>query len=161
MTDRPWMFRLAGLLRRMPWLVTLAYYLWRWRQAKFSAGVVGVIFDDSGQLLLVHHVFHPRTPWGLPGGWVGHDETPDKTLSRELQEELELDVEVGPLLIMELSARGHMDFAYLCTARGDIGAVSRELLGYAWYDLDRVPVLYPFHSRAVQRALAMRGVEMD
>ncbi len=158
MNDRPLMHRLAMILRRMPWLVTLAYFLWRWRQAKFSAGVVAVIFDDQGRILLVHHVFHPHNPWGLPGGWVGHNEAPDTTLVRELSEELELQVEVGPLVAMQLTGRSHMDYAYLCTPKNPIGAVSRELLGYKWQDVSQLPRLYDFHYRAVQQALDVISV---
>ncbi|MCB9451667.1 MAG: NUDIX hydrolase [Anaerolineaceae bacterium] len=161
MNDRPWMHRVAAALRRMPWLVTLAYFMWRWRQAKFSAGVVGVIFDDEGRLLLVNHVFHPHNPWGLPGGWVGRSETPDITLARELMEELEMQIDVGPLVAMELTGSSHMDYAYLCTPKNRIGAVSRELLGYKWQDIAELPSLYDFHYRAVQQALGTRQTVME
>ena len=54
----------------------------------------GCCVNDADEFLLVEHVFHPRLPWGLPGGWIGFNEDPVKTVQREIQEELGLDVSV-------------------------------------------------------------------
>lgn len=143
----------AHTLRKVPWLIFPARSLWRLRQAKFSAGVVGVIFNNSGEILLVEHVFHPHTPWGLPGGWVGHREEPSDTLRRELQEELGLDVEIGPILLIALGWGNHLDIAYRCYARGKIKMLSNELLDYRWYPPSQLPELFIFHQRAVRQAL--------
>ncbi|MBZ0287924.1 MAG: NUDIX hydrolase, partial [Anaerolineae bacterium] len=88
MEDRKFWRGVAMTIRRAPWLAITARALWRIRQARFSAGVVGVVFNDAGDVLLVEHVFHPYTPWGLPGGWVDHREDPARTLEREMREEL-------------------------------------------------------------------------
>src|SRR5690349_13026959 len=96
------MRRLAAFLQKAPWLVLIARIFWRLTQPKFSAGAVGVIFDEQGRVLLVEHVFHPYAPWGLPGGWVDRHENPGQTVQRELHEELDLSVEVGPVLLVEV-----------------------------------------------------------
>lgn len=145
----------ATLLRRFPWIVALARIGWRLRQPKFTAGAVGVIFDDAGRVLLVEHVFHPYAPWGLPGGWVDRREDPRDTVQRELHEELGAAVQVGPVLAVELGFGNHLDMAYLCSLDGGINQISRELLGYAWRSVDDLPKLQSFHLLAIDRALTV------
>ena len=54
---------------------------------KQRIGVGLVVFDEQDRVLLLKHVFHPKTPWGLPGGWLGRDESPEQCALRELMEE--------------------------------------------------------------------------
>lgn len=145
--------KIATTIRRAPWIASSARILYRLRQARFSAGVVGVVFNDDQDILLVEHVFHPYHPWGLPGGWVDHREDPSSTLLREMHEELELDVEVGPVLLVRVQNENHIDMAYLCRQAGPIGALSSELLAYRWVSPSKLPRLQPFHYLAVQEAL--------
>ncbi len=147
------MRQLSVFLQKVPWTVTLARSIWRIGQPKFTAGAVGVVFNDAGYVLLVEHVFHPYAPWGLPGGWVDRNENPADTVRREMQEELQLAIEVGPILFAEINHRNHLDLAYLCTARGTIGRLSRELLSARWYDPQNLPKLQPFHARTIGQAL--------
>jgi len=157
MPDKTWLRRLSALLQRAPWLASSALRVWRLRQARFSAGVAGTVFNAEGQVLLVEHVFHPHAPWGLPGGWVDRREDPAQALRREMREELELDVTVGKVLLVELDFGNHLDLAYLCTANGSIGKLSSELLAYGWFDPAELPPLHNFHFRAIARALEMQA----
>lgn len=145
----------ATAIRRAPWLAVTARFFWRIRQARFTAGVAGVVFNESGDVLLVEHVFHPYLPWGLPGGWVDHREDPASALQREMREELELTVEIGPVLILKVDYGNHIDVAYLCYPSGTIGKLSSELLGYRWVDPTNLPQIHSFHKRAIQRALEL------
>jgi 8-oxo-dGTP diphosphatase len=147
------MHHVASLVRKAPWVVTLGRAIWRLGQAKFSAGVVGVVFDERGRVLLVEHVFHPYAPWGLPGGWVDRHENPAYTVQRELREELDLAVDIGPILKVEIDYGNHLDFAFLCYAAGPVGKLSRELLSYDWYDLNNLPRLQNFHYQAIVSAV--------
>jgi len=115
-------------------------------------GAVGVVFDGDGRVLLVEHTFHPKTPWGLPGGWVGRGENPAETVAREMMEELSLAVEVGPVIIVDMPFRNHLDLAYLCRTRDTIGTLSYEILKANWFTGDELPRLLPFHTLAIQRA---------
>ena len=155
----PFKRRLAQLLRRWPWTVDLAWPLWRLTNARFSVGVVGVVFDQKGRLLLVEHVFHPRAPWGLPGGWVGRHETPVACLRRELQEETRLEIQVGPLLLLRPGGgvHAHLDVAYLCAPRGAVGRLSGELLAYRWFAPDDLPPVPLFHRAAIEEAVRRRN----
>ena len=155
MAQKAFLRRVSTLLRKAPWMASSAMLLWRWRQARFSAGVAGVVFNLEGQVLLVEHVFHPHAPWGLPGGWVDHRESPANALRREMKEELALDVNVGPVLLVELDFGNHLDLAYLCHATSPIGRLSSELLDHGWFDTVSLPRLHKFHYYAILRAVDM------
>jgi ADP-ribose pyrophosphatase YjhB (NUDIX family) len=89
--------QLATLLRRftpLRWLLALAVRLFAPRH---YVGAAGVVFNEMGQILLIEHVFRAHFPWGLPGGWVEHGETPAETVRREVEEELGLRIEVKQL----------------------------------------------------------------
>jgi len=62
--------QVAFVVRRVPLLIKVVYYAYRFFQPKFTIGVVGLVFNAQHEILLVEHVFHPKLPWGLPGGWV-------------------------------------------------------------------------------------------
>jgi ADP-ribose pyrophosphatase YjhB (NUDIX family) len=134
----------------------IAYYAYRFIQPKYSVGVIGVVFNAEGQVLLVEHVFHPRLPWGLPGGWVGNNEDPALAVVRELREELALQVTVQRLLVLEKTEYNHLDLAFLCEAQNEVGTVSYELIGYRWHSTDTLPRLHRFHYSAIQQALQLR-----
>jgi len=144
---------LASLLRRYPFTQHLLRIAARMIAVRFTVGVVGVVLDDAGRVLVVEHVFHPRSPWGLPGGWLESGENPSVGLAREIAEETGLEVEVLRPLLIDIArySRRHLDIAYLCAARGDGSALalSRELLDYDWVAPDDVPRMVDFHQAAM------------
>ncbi|QPC81022.1 NUDIX hydrolase [Phototrophicus methaneseepsis] len=144
--------RLLHLIQRVPRLFALVYYVYRFLQPKYTLGVIGIVFNEDGQFLIVEHVFHPKHPWGIPGGWIGRDEDPAVAVKRELQEELSLEVEVTHLLLVEKTQHNHIDTAYLCRPLGAVGKLSYELLSYRWTTVEEAPTLYNFHVRAVAKA---------
>jgi ADP-ribose pyrophosphatase YjhB (NUDIX family) len=121
---------------------------------------VGVVLDDAGRVLVVEHVFHPRTPWGLPGGWLESGESPSVGLTREIAEETGLEVEVLRPLLVDIARYGgrHLDIAYLCAARGDVSALklSREILDYNWVQPGAAPRMVDFHQAAMDAFCAER-----
>jgi 8-oxo-dGTP diphosphatase len=144
---------LAAALRRVPFVVDVVVWFWRLGAPRFTAGVVGVIVNEAGQVLLVEHVFHAEKPWGLPGGWVGRRENPDAALARELMEEIGMPVSIERhLLTASHPTKTHLDFAYLCRPRGGVRHLSHELLSYTWTDPANLPPMYPFHRDAVEAA---------
>ena len=90
-----WLQRSAVLRWGLETLVTLLI-------PRHQVGAVGVVFNPTGQILLVEHVFRPHYNWGLPGGWVERGENPAGAVRRELEEELGLKIEVKSLLACEV-----------------------------------------------------------
>lgn len=143
----------AAFIRKVPFLFSIAQTGFRLTRPRFSAGVVGVVIDDEQRILIVEHVFHPRTAWGLPGGWVEWNEDPAVTVRREMLEELSLEVEVGPIIALQRGYMMHLDSAYLCKPIGDVGSLSHELLDFRWVGYEELPRLHTFHRYAVDRAV--------
>lgn len=147
--------RFALIIRRLPFLMRLPYFLYSFIQPKFTIGVAAVVFNDQQEVLLVEHVFHPYYAWGLPGGWIDRNEDPDHAVVRELHEELALTVQVPRLIVFERTARNHLDIAYLCHKTNDVTTLSYELLAYRWVALEELPRLKSFHYNAIMQASAM------
>ena len=160
MPQRSHKHQLAFLVRKYPFTVAIAHALFRLTRPRFSVGAVGVVFNDVDQVLLVEHIFHPYSPWGLPGGWVERGENPRDAVVRELREELELEVEVGSVVTAELGFAQHLDLAFLCRPLNDVGRLSSELTDYRWTQLDAMPKLHRFHGLAVAQAVEIRGLRV-
>ncbi|WP_240419668.1 NUDIX hydrolase [Paenibacillus periandrae] len=64
-------------------------------QNKFLVSVLGIITNETGQVLLLRHVYRTE-PWGVPGGWM-ELEKPEVALEREIYEETKLKVEITGL----------------------------------------------------------------
>jgi len=143
---------LATVLKRVPRLIQAAYYVYRFFQPKYTVGVVGIIFNEARQVLLVEHVFHPRMPWGLPGGWVNFNEDPSQAVVRELREELGLFVIHKQIVYAEKTQFQHLDMAFACQVSNNVNMLSRELLSYRYWPLDQLPRLNGFQYRAIMRA---------
>lgn len=120
-----------------------------------TAGALGAVYNDQGQLLIVEHVFHPTHPWGLPGGWMNRRESPSETIAREVREETGLTVIVErPLAISTTDyLPNHLDIAFLCRATPGEIRLSSELLDYRWISADETPPpMYLFHQRVFKVA---------
>lgn len=148
---------IANVTRRVPVLVTVLHWGYRLVQPRYTIGVVGIVFNDEGKVLLVEHVFHPQYPWGFPGGWHDAGEQPYETALREIREELGLETALEGLVLVEITLPRHIDFAFLCRPLTSIGNLSPELLSYAWFDPSDTPPLVIFHRRALDHALKLRN----
>ena len=76
----------ADKLRRAYWFVT----------RPFSVGVLGIVVDDQGRVMLVEQTY--RSGWYLPGGGVRWKEPLDDALRRELREEVGIEPTAPPRL---------------------------------------------------------------
>ncbi len=144
---------LSHLLRRFPAIMRLPYRLYSYVQPRYTIGVAAVIFDADGRVLLVEHTYHPRLPWGLPGGWLDADEAPEVAILRELKEELQLDARVLRLVHVSKTAPRHIDLAFHCFALNPIGKLSHELLDYQWAAVDSLPAIKRFHQQSIASAI--------
>jgi 8-oxo-dGTP diphosphatase len=65
---------------------------------KYTVGVIALVRDEEGRILLLKHTYRPGWPWGLPGGGLRAGETLEECLRREVREEAGLQIEVDELL---------------------------------------------------------------
>ena len=127
---------------------------------RHRVGVVLVGLDEANRVLMLRHVFHPYTPWGLPGGWLGRKESPAAGVLRELQEETGLTAVLDSVILTDRQPDPyHLDIAYLGRIQhGDI-QLSDEIIEAGWYSLDSLPEpMLPFHRDAI---MAMRQMLAD
>ena len=134
-----------------------------------TLGVVGVVYDARGRVLVLDHRFRPRWTWGLPGGFLGPGEPLVAGLVRELREEtgLVLDVEPTPLDVEHLVGPGAVTVTYAARARrvegGEEGpegprlVLCDELRGGGFFAPDALPDgMYPHHAAIVRRWASAR-----
>jgi 8-oxo-dGTP diphosphatase len=126
---------------------------------QFMVGVVGLISDDRGRILLLRHTYRTDFPWGLPTGFLEHGEQPDRALVREVSEETGLDVELTGLSgVFSDPTRPHIEVVYDGRALGGSFKPSLEIDEIRFCGMEDLPSLRPDQLRLVREALS-RGKE--
>lgn len=142
-----WLRRLASEGSRLP-LIRLVLF------PNFQVGVVGIITNDAGRVLLLHHTYR-ATPWGLPTGFLERGEQPIDALSREIMEEAGLSVTLNPRpIVFTEPGRPLLNIAFQGTFAGGRFEASAEVSEARWFALDDLPPMLPS-----QRELLVTGLE--
>lgn len=106
----------------------------------FSVGVVGLITVDGSQVLLVRQSY--RRGWVPPGGFIDRGEGPLEAMSREMKEELGLELAFEPWHRVAFDAK-RQGVAFISVARvaeqRDITPTSAEILEARWFPVDDLP----------------------
>ncbi|MGE0445755.1 MAG: (deoxy)nucleoside triphosphate pyrophosphohydrolase [Vicinamibacterales bacterium] len=109
-----------------------------------TIAVVAAVIARDGRYLVTRRQqgVHLAGLWEFPGGKIDPDETHANALRREIREELDADVEVGPLILEtthRYDDRTVTLFFYECELRG----TPRPLLGQEmrWVDRRELPTL--------------------
>lgn len=123
------------------------------------------IFNPEGKILLIKH---PKLGvWMPPGGHLESDETPTEGASRELSEEVGLDLtfpeeDMGSAtlirspdytLVEDLGDHNHIDLIYIVEHEEFKPKLEKGLVGYMWAEPDELNRLQMIDNT---RALIMR-----
>ncbi|MGH2448064.1 MAG: NUDIX hydrolase [Chloroflexota bacterium] len=123
---------------------------------RFLVGVVGVIRNDAGEFLVLHHTYRDRYPWGLPSGFLEHGEQPWESLRREVREEAGLDIEPGDVqMAFTDDHRPLLNLVLHAMYRGGSFTPSGEVSEGGFYPLDNLPPLPSEQEWLLERAAAM------
>lgn len=149
--------RVAAAVKRYPQVLSAMHTVWRFTRPRFSAGVIGVLFNPQGEVLIVEHVYHRYPQWGLPGGYVDRGEDPRDALVREFGEELQLQIAVvAPVAVqrpIDVNV-DHLDLAFLCRSDDyQVGTLCNELLDHRWVAPDQLPELHHFQRDVISQAV--------
>ena len=55
--------------------------------AGFLVGLIGVVVNDRGELLVLRHTYRPAFPYGLPSGWLKRNAGVGGSPPREMRQE--------------------------------------------------------------------------
>lgn len=132
------------------WLQRLAAAILR---PRYQVAVGAVVINDRGQLLLGHHTYRRRYPWGLPGGDLEFGEDPQDGIRREVREETGLTFHPARLLFADSSEEiRHVTLLYLGDVSGDFRP-SDEVDQVRYFEPDRLPEFFPEQGRTIRRSL--------
>lgn len=107
-------------------------------QSRFLLGVVGIIRDDAGRVLLLHRTDFEL--WNLPGGGVEEGESPWEAVVREIREETRLESEVDRLVGLYFKPdRDELVCAFECRVVGGEAGPTDEARDLRFFDPDELP----------------------
>ena len=91
-----------------------------WRlNARFSAGVTGIVRAADGRVLLLRHrLWADGEQWGFPSGFAKRGERFQDTVVREVREETGLTVRVGRLAELRSGLRYRIEVYYEAALTG-------------------------------------------
>jgi ADP-ribose pyrophosphatase YjhB (NUDIX family) len=147
------------LIKLWQWL-PIPYQL-RWRiiwliVPKFLVGAAAIILDDRGRILLFHHTYRKKYPWGPPGGFLNHGEDAAEAIVREMQEEAGFMIRVEKLLWIGTSRQyPRVDIYYLCKHLGGDFSPSEEVSEFRFFEIEAATqIMEPELADMLKQALA-------
>jgi 8-oxo-dGTP diphosphatase len=147
-----WRRVLLRIWRDVPFPGWVRHRFLRILNPSFMVGAMALITDDDGRILVLEHTYRRQLPWGLPGGWLKHAESPETGLVREVFEETGLCVRVDALLAAEFWGDTQLDLLFACTVESGTYQSSDETGLHRWLAPDDLPELLPNQFAMLRKA---------
>lgn len=127
---------IGGIWKRIPSRFRLTII--RVTQKKFTASVAVIITNANEKVLLLEHILRPASGWGIPGGFIEHDEQPENAIRRELREETGIELENLKMIRVRTLNR-HIEMLFRAESNGTARVLSREIKSLDWFAVDEMP----------------------
>ena len=147
-----WRAVLLRIWRDVPFPGWLRHVFLRVLNPSFMVGAMALIQDAQGQILLLEHTYRRQLPWGLPGGWLKHAESPEAGLAREVFEETGLRVQIEGLLAADFWGDSQLDLLYRCSVLSGSYQSSDETGLHRWVLPAQLPELLPNQRALLHKA---------
>lgn len=103
----------------------------------FTLGAFGMIFDESGRVLLIHR--NDRDVWGLPGGGIEYGEKTNETIMREIKEETGYEVTVRGFQKIYVKETD-LVFIFVCDMLSGQSTFNDEVRDIQFFNKDNIPL---------------------
>ena len=108
--------------------------------ARFTVTAGAIVFNNSGQVLLLKHRFRAGSGWGLPGGFLEAGEQPLDALRRELREEIGMEIkDVEVFAARSFRKPQQVEVLFRCRANGSPQPRNVEVELAEWFSLNSLP----------------------
>ena len=127
-------------------------------QKRFTVTAGALIFNDTGQVLLLKHRFRAGSGWGIPGGFLEAGEHAEQAVRRELREEVGLELEQVEIFTSRTFGRPsqvEILFRARVSANAEVNPQAMEVERAEWFAVRSLPDGLPKDQRVlVERAAA-------
>lgn len=125
----------------------------RTTQHTFTVSAGALITNSKNEILLLDHVLRPKSGWGIPGGFMNHNEQPEQTAAREVMEEVGLEI-TNIKMIRARTIGRHIEMLFSAEAEGKPEVLSREIKSAGWFSIDEIPAeMHPPQKHTVENYL--------
>ena len=115
-----------------------------------------LIVNEHGEVLLIKRGQEPQKGWwGLPGGYVGWNETVEQAAKREAEEETGLVVKSVEFFGLyddpkrDLDGRQNIGHCFIAQVEGSLKKQDEEVEDIQWFSLDTLPEHIAFDHRTM------------
>jgi mutator protein MutT len=124
--------------------------------ARFTVTAGAIVFNESGQVLLLKHRFRAGSGWGLPGGFLEAGEQPLDALRRELREEIGMEIKDAEVFAARSFRKPRqVEVLFRCRPDGAPQTRNIEVERAEWFSLNSLPEGLPKDQKLfVERAAA-------
>ena len=126
----------------------------------FQVFAVAVIFDQNKHLLLVKSTYQRFHPWGLPGGNLDYNESPEETTVREMLEETALNIAIEKFLFVKTWTPDRVGLYYLCRIESGVFQPSDEVSELGYFSLENLPDVRPLDVDLIKQLYRMVDYEL-